>query len=385
MEAHSTTPPTTKRGGEQPISNFADDLGYPEEFATRIGGHNENSLTEAISWIASSRPRRQNYWPALCLAYISQCEEALTLAGQESEDDPFHAFPIEGSTGQVTVNTLNFQVEGNKVRLRPKFNSAASVIRVDMRREHPSAAPHATQSWPDYVRLIELIYAMTPSARTRFAEYVWQTGVVEAPERRWAEQAVRIVRPYEKVLADFDTYGATPGGALFQSLVFGFFTADSPSLTLESHKVNTGSSRADMPGDVAGFRGGEVELAVEVKDRVITGDTVETVLVDFLEDLVGTPNATAVVVAAEVDEASRQRLDQSNVVALSRDDLRTRVVTWDLPKQQDAVRGAIYFLGRIQKNRKLVDRLVDFLVMHEIATGIFDHPAFTDDAPTAQN
>jgi hypothetical protein len=197
---------------------------------------------------------------------------------------------------------------------------------------------------------------------------------LEADERKWAAKAERIVRPFEKVLADFDTTNATPGGALFQSLVYGYFTADSPGLTLESHAVNVGSGRVDMPGDVAGFRGNEVELAVEVKDYPITIATVESVLVDFLEDLVEAPNTTAVVVADTVDDASRRRLAESNVIAISREELRSRASTWDLPKQQDALRGAVYYLSRIQKKTSLVDRLVGFLTDTGIDTGILDQP-----------
>lgn len=364
----------TPRGGSQPLADFEDALGLPEGFTKRTGGDEDEYLIQAIAWMGTSRPPRQNFWPALCLAFVSQCEETLSLAGLSSDADPFTTFPIESRAQGGVVNTLNFTVGEHKATLRPRFNQAAQAIRVDMRRDHPSAPAHATQAWPGYRVLVDLIFRMSPAARTRFAEHIWNSGVIQAPERLWATQAVRIVRPFEKVLADFDTHGALPGGALFQSLVFGFFTADSPNLTLESHQVNTGSSRVDMPGDVAGFRGGEVELAVEVKDFPITEDTVESVLVDFLEDLVEAPNTTAVVVAESVDDASRERLASSNVIALSRQDLRDRVVTWDLPKQQDALRGAIYYLSRIQKKTLLVDRLVDFLSEHEVATGIIDQP-----------
>lgn len=369
----------SQRGGNQPLSNFEEALDLPSGFTERQGGESDDSFAQAVTWMETLRPPKQNFWPALALAFIAQCEDALALAGQMHENDPFGSFPIEeGSDGKVR-NTLNFQVGGKKVTLRPRFNRAAEVIRVSMRRDHPSAAAHATQAWPGYRKLVELIFQMSPAARTRFAEYIWHEGVLDVPERRWAKQAERIVRPFEKVLTDFDTRGATPGGALFQGLAFGFFTADSPNLTLESHQVNTGSSRADMPGDVAGFRGGEVELAIEVKDFAITEHDVEIVLVDFLEDLVDAPNATAVVVADSVDEASRNRLARSNVIALSRMDLRQRVVTWDLPKQQEALRGALYYLGRIQKKSQLMDKLVDFLHEHDIASGVVDQPVIKDD------
>lgn len=370
---------TSLRGGNQSLSTFAGQLDLPEDFCTRVGDEKDQYLAEAIEWMQTQRPPKQNFWPALCLAFVAQAETALAEAGQDTDDDPFVNFPIELSAAGRPVNTLNFTVNGTKVPLRPRFNYAADVIRVDMRRDHPSAPAHATQAWPAYRPLVEMIFSMTPAARTIFAKYIWATGVVAADERKWASKAERIVRPFEKVLADFDTSNATPGGALFQSLIYGYFTADSPGLTLESHPVNVGSGRVDMPGDVAGFRGNEVELAVEVKDYAITIDTVESVLVDFLEDLVETPNATAVVVADDVDDGARERLVESNVIALSRDELRERVVTWDLPKQQEALRGAVYFLSRIQKKTQLVDKLVGFLTEEGIDTGILDQPTLTGD------
>ena len=113
-----------------------------------------------------------------------------------------------------------------------------------MRRDHPSNAAHATQSWRAYRDFISLVYAATPGGRLAVAEEIWQSGVLAADERQWANGVERIVRPFELVLAEFPTQGATPGGAIYQALVFGFFRADSPNLTLESHSVNTASSRA---------------------------------------------------------------------------------------------------------------------------------------------
>lgn len=362
------------RGGAQPLASFEAALRFPHGFASRTGGETNPHFIAAVQWMANGRPSRQNFWPALVLAMVSQAEETLSLLGLNDQADVFEHVQVETRPDGGVVNTLNFVVANEKITLRPRFNDVAQVIRVDMRRDHPSAAAHATQAWPAYRTLVVLIFAMSPAARTRFAELIWQSGVLEVAERRWATQAERIVRPFEKVLTDFDTRNATPGGALFQGLVYGYFTADSPNLTLESHQVNTGSSRVDMPGDVAGFRGGEVELAIEVKDYAITLDTVENVLSDFLEDLVEAPNATAVVVADEVDDEARVRLAASNVVALSRADLQQRVVTWDLPKQQDALRGAIYYLSRIQKRSTLVEKLVTFLHHNEIAAGILDQP-----------
>ena len=358
------------RGGDQPLSAFEAELQLPPGFSSRPP-NNGVPVREAKDWLEKKRPRRQNHWPALVLALVAQAEELLAGEQLRSVPDVFATYAIEKTSRDRVVNTLNFI--GKSVHtLRPKYNAALNVVRVELRRQHPSNAAHATQAWEAYRELIGLIYRASGAGRAEIARWVWANGVIAASERVWATQLERVVRPFEYVLAHFPTQGAQPGGALFQALVFGYFRADSPNLTLESHSVNTGSSRADMIGDVAGFRGGEVELAVEVKDHAITAAHVDEVLSDFLEDLVTAPNATAVVVAAEVDNDARLALEESNVVALSREDLRERVVTWDLPKQQEALRGAAYYLSRIQKKPTLLALLETFLRDEGLSSGSID-------------
>ena len=364
------------RGGDRPVSEYEADLGLPKGFGSRILERGD-AFASAVEFLANRRPKAQNHWPALSLAILAQAESLLLAEGRESVEDVFETFPPDdGGNGRV-VNTMNLVSGDRSFKLRPSYNSALDVIRVEMRRDHPSNAAHATQSWRAYVPLITAVYQATPNERAAIAEYVWQEGVLLAPERRFASAASRIVRPFELALSSMPTQGFNPGGALFQGLVFGFFTADSPNLTLESHSVNTGSSRADMIGDVSGFRGGEVELAVEVKDHGIDDTHVNEVLGDFLEDLVKAPNATAVVVADNISENARNELAAVNVIGLSREDLRLRVITWDLPKQQEALRGAAYYLARIQKNTVLLQHLLDFVSANNLDAGLTKGPKAT--------
>lgn len=240
------------RGGNRPLSDFEEALGLPSGLAGRVPLH-DAAAEDAIEWLQLSRPRRQNHWPALTLALVAQAEALLDAEGLKSVGEVFDAFPIQTSSSGQVVNTLNF-TGASTYTLRPKYNAALNVIRVELRREHPSNAAHATQSWAAYRDLVGLIYRSTPSGRGAIAKWVWDHGVLPSTERVWATQLERVVRPFEYVLASFPTQGVSPGGALLQSLVFGYFRADSPNLTLESHSVNTASGRADMPGDVASKR-----------------------------------------------------------------------------------------------------------------------------------
>lgn len=179
------------------------------------------------------------------------------------------------------------------------------------------------------------------------------------------------MRPFEHVLMHMPTQvPGVRGGAILQALAYGYLRADSPNLILESHSVNTGSSRAGMLGDVDGFRGQEPELAAEVKDVAVTASTVEALLSDFLEDIVDAPNATAVVICADIDPAARDYLEQRGVRVLSRDDLVRRVGVWDLPKQQEALRGVEYYLGRVQKDGRAVSYLREWLRQAGVEGGL---------------
>lgn len=366
-----------RRGGQQPLASFVPYLGLPAGFANRAQASGP-AFAAAVHFLENDRPRRQNYWPALALGFIAQAEDLLAFVGATRVADVYASYPLEESAAGRPVNTMNFVVGDRKFTIRSHYNQALDVIRTDLRREHPSNAAHATQSWPAYPPLVTAIFAATPEERLAIAEWVWAHGVLAAPEHLFATAAARIVRPFEFVLANMKTQGHTPGGALFQALVFGYFRADSPNLTLESHSVNTASSRAGMIGDVAGYRGGEVELASEVKDHDVDEAGVESILGDFLEDLVHAPNATAVVVANSISAEAVEALDKFNVIGLSRSDLRARVTTWDLPKQQEALRGAAYYLSRIQKSATLLAVLTDFLEQNSLDGGLAPVPQAPD-------
>lgn len=121
-----------------------------------------------------------------------------------------------------------------------------------------------------------------------------------------------------------------------------------------------------MLGDVDGFRGAEVELAVEVKDIDLDATNWEDHLGAFLSDIDAAPNATAVVIARSIDDDVVAALEEIGVVPLDKPTMRRTVEVWDLTKQEEAVRGFEYYLGRIQKAQSLVDDLRTFLGDNDI-------------------
>lgn len=345
------------RGGDQPLSNFVLELGFSEDFTARSMTRGPE-YDAAVDWLMNKRPPNQNHWPALAIALISQAEMLLEVAGKDRMEDVFSEYPPEATIeGVRAVNTLNFQYGAKKfVRLRPLYNRALDVIRARMLRNHPSNAPHATQSWPAYRDYIKFVYAMSPEERKSLTEFVWSIGVVPLPEMTLAAVRERVIRPFENVLRNMPTsVPKVRGGAMLQGLSFGYLLADSPNLILESHSVNTGSSRAGMLGDVDGFRGSEPELAAEVKDLAIDELNVDAQLGPFLEDIAMAPNATAVVICRSITSSAREAIESRNVTVLTVSDLARTVAVWDLPKQEEALRGTDYYLGRIQKSQVAVE------------------------------
>ena len=374
-----------KRGGQQPLANFVAELGLPDGFDKRLDAAGSSNLDAAIEWLTTKRPRRQNYWPALVLAFISQAEALLAAEGADHLPDVFDANPPEESTPDKPVNTLNFtRAGGPPITLRPLYNAAQQVIRVNMLREHPSMPGHATQAWPNYRDLIKLIYTMTPSERRMFAEYVWKTGVLDRQELVLATKRERVVRPFEFVLINMPTTNTgvrgLPGGAMLQGITYGYFRADSPNLILETHKVNVASSRTGQIGDVDGYRGGEVELAAEVKDLDIND---AATVADFIEDIAGAPNATAVIVCQSITEEARAEIAARNITVLTVGDLARTVSVWDLPKQQEGLRGVDYFLGRIQRSTSGQKFFREWLHKHGLDAGFVWIEETAEDAETA--
>lgn len=355
----------------------------PSDFLQReVSSTPSNDLQAAVDWLLTKRPKNQNHWPALGLSLIAQAELLLEAEGVDSLPDVFVSnAPQESTANGRVVNTLNFtRSGGDPVTLRPLYNRALQVIRNEMLRDHPSNAAHATQSWRAYRELIQYVYAIQPSERHQLAEFIWSAGVLARPEIALAEVRDRVVRPFEFVLLNMPTSGivGVRGGAMLQGIAYGYFRADSPNLILETHKVNTGSSRAGRLGDIDGFRGGEPELAAEVKDLVLDENNAHTQLADFIEDMATAPNATAVVVCRGISDKARNEIESRNIIVLAVDDLVRTVKVWDLPKQQEGLRGVDYYLSRIQRSGPAQDFFRKWLADHDLDAG-FNYPE--DDAP----
>jgi hypothetical protein len=328
------------------------------------------AVDEFLALVEESFQRRRKFVLGLAVSFIALAERALSILDEDSVEDVFGRFSHQETTAAGgPVNTLNLILSDNEtVRLRPLYNEVEHVVRADLRRyDYPHMPGHATQAWRQHQRLIELVFAMSTAERRAVAEAMWERILAEFPEFRRRSTADALPRPFETILEDFpNTQQGEPAGAVLQGLAFAYYRADSPNVTIETGKVGAGSRRAGRIADVDGWSGDELVLSIEVKDEDID-DPDDDTLDGFIGNLAEWPDALAIVVARDATEEVVAALAEQNVKVLTREVMLEAVLRWDLNKQLLAAREFLYYLSRVQKNSRLVDRLREFLDEHDIA------------------
>lgn len=342
-----------------PLHDFEADLDLPEGFTTRQPATHDEHASAAIRWLEKSKPGRQRFWPALTLAFVAQAEALLNHLGKPSQPDVFDEVERKRTSAIKAVDQLVWVSNEREIGTRRYYNMAEDAIISKMRRQHPSTPAHATSKWEMYRPFISSIFAATPEGRTAVAEWIWEHGVLAAELTLTTAFRKRQPRPFYEMLESLDTGSGTTGGALFQALVYGYLYADSPTLTVTSQRVNTGSRRAKVIGDVSGYLGENIVLAAEAKDKDLTHRDKQDLLT-FVREADPFPDLDAVVFARSFDTEIREFLESSKVRTFPRDEMLKTVRLWDVPKQENAVRAVRFFLGRIQQSNELLQRVIDF-------------------------
>lgn len=356
------------KGGDQPLSNFETQLLLPKGFTTRTMPKSDEDLhaVEAIKWITESLPPRVNYWPALTLAFVAQVETALNELGLETDENIASNERVQSvrEDGRGNAQLVLGVAPNLTVSCRPYYNAAERVIRVEMRRQHPSAPGHATGRWREFSQVIQLLGKMSPGGRSKVAHHIWQVGVLPREQIIPSGGRPRRPRPFYRIVKELDTASGSHGGALFQAMVYAYFSAESPYLNVVSNAVNVGSSRAGALGDVDGYLGEEVVLAAEAKDKSLTIED-EHDLSTFIEDVSPYPDVDAVVFARSADDEVRSWLSDMGVRTVDRGEMAAAVSLWDIPKQETAVNAMRFYLRHIQKQPALLRRVIGFLAEDE--------------------
>lgn len=284
--------------------------------------------------------------------------------GYFSFDEFLEAYPrLLKTSGGQTANTLIVQATGRTLSLRPFYNAAERYYRAENKRfDYPSAAPHATQAWTDYINWLDALVgfdaATLKSLRDRTNEFVLDT----LPSQAFDPSSIEIEPPLFRImLTDFEMAARSgePTGGSFQGIVFGFLRADNPHLQIEIDKVRTGSKRLQRIGDVDGWDGHRLAISAEVKQKEIRAGDVSD-LKSFAHET-GIRGALGVIAALSFEAGVRDILKADGLIPIDKDDMVKSVELWDPIKQRTAVSSFVYYVAHVEKNASLNDRVTAFL------------------------
>ncbi|WEK45984.1 MAG: hypothetical protein P0Y56_13235 [Candidatus Andeanibacterium colombiense] len=280
-------------------------------------------------------------------------------------DELLVAFPRQTANAQgKQVNQLSvFMPDGKTVGIRSFYNKAERFYRAEHKRfDYPSAAPHATQAWPDYKHWLDALATISSEQLAELRGRVNQFVLDTLKSQEFDPATIEVEPPlFRLLLEDFDM-AAKVGektGAAFQGIVFGFLRADNPHLQIEIDKVRTGSKRLQRVGDVDGWEGSRLAISAEVKQYKIGADAVPD-LEDFA-NRTGRRGALGVIAATGFDDGVREALEAIGLIPLDVTDMLRIVELWDPIKQRTAVASFVYYANHVEKNSSLSDRLTAFL------------------------
>jgi len=285
--------------------------------------------------------------------------------GIGSYEKLIEAFPRQTTTaGGKRANTLILmKPDGRTLSLRGFYNEAEKFYRADNKRfDYPSAAPHATQAWPDYKGWIDALVTFTGKQLAELRGRVNQFVLDTLKSQAFDPLSIEVEPPLFRLLLegfDMTAQRGEPTGASFQGMVFGFLRADTPHLQIEIDKVRTGSKRLQRIADVDGWEGARLAISAEVKQFELKDSNLADL--ESFANAAGQRGALAVVAALGFEEGVRESIAALGVVPLDVNDMLRIVELWDPVKQRTAVQSFIYYARHVEKNSSLSERIDAFL------------------------
>ena len=267
------------------------------------------------------------------------------------------------ATGARANTLIVKKGKGQTLSIRPFYNKAERYFRAEHKRfDYPSCAPHATQAWADYIPWLDALVTYSAEEVSALRERVCQYVLAELESHAFDPSSVAIEPPLFRMLLegfDLTKHKGETTGAAFQGVVFGFLRADNPHLQIEIDKVRTGSKRLQRVGDVDGWEGNRLAISAEVKQYVLSNDTVADL--EAFGNSTGRRGSLGVVTALGFAEGVRERLVGLGLLPLDTDDMRHTVALWDPLKQRTAVASLVYYARHVEKNSVLSKRIEAFL------------------------
>lgn len=343
---------------------FGDDSGGPL-------AEGEEALLQTV--VHSVRKRASEFTFVIGLAV-----DFAVLAEQLSEYEGAWKEFGEDLTFQETLSRFELKTArsgqpANTLSLRPRSAPSAPFrgIRaienrvVDLfhhlnRTGYPSAAPYNTGQWERFPEFLQVAFRLSSEGRRQlvrslleFGASFLQRNTFFGPEKR--------VPLFRELVESYPRRGPQENAGLtFQAISYGFFAADRPQLEIVADKVRTGSARQKRFGDIDCYRGLELALSIEVKDKSLDIPSFSAELGRFTRNAVAS-GVFALVVADRVSEELLEKLDEMGVVVMQTHDLVQTVSTWDWPKQDAAVGAMLHYLSHIEQNSVAANRLLAFI------------------------
>jgi hypothetical protein len=285
--------------------------------------------------------------------------------GIGSYEKLIEAFPRQTKTaGGKRANTLILmKPDGRTLSLRGFYNEAEKFYRADNKRfDYPSAAPHATQAWPDYTGWVDALVTFTGKQLAELRGRVNQFVLDTLKSQAFDPLSIEVEPPLFRLLLegfDMTAQRGEPTGASFQGMVFGFLRADNPHLQIEIDKVRTGSKRLQRIADVDGWEGARLAISAEVKQFELKEGNLADL--ESFANAAGQRGALAVVAALGFEDGVRESIAALGTVPLDVNDMLRIVELWDPVKQRTAVQSFIYYARHVEKNASLSERIDAFL------------------------
>lgn len=279
--------------------------------------------------------------------------------------DEFFATHPQITEGANTLTVLPNGKGKKKRSIRTSYERVAHFyINVNNRVSFPSAAPHATGQWRDYLQWLEVIVSLAPNQLVDLAEQAKDYVLFLLPENKFDPSKVTVEPPIFHTLLEQFPWDARRGsektGAAFQAMVFAFIRADAPHLQVETRRVRTGSSRVKGIGDVDAWEGRRLAISAEVKHyRFNAAD------VDQIKKFIGKVQergAMGLVVATSFELSAVDLIAAQGLRAVDLADVSRIVALWDPLKQRAALNAFEYAIWQKELSIDLGERVDEFLI-----------------------
>lgn len=322
--------------------------------------------TDEILAHVRSEFRQRKFAAGLAIAFIDFLDGIGALGRDLKSYEAFlKVFPRREKTERGThANTLIVQLpDGTTKSIRFFYDRVQELIRsTHQRLDYPSAAPHATQAWPDYTRWIGGMVAAKKAEVLRLREEILAFVLETLPSHELDEASLtKEPRVFLLLLREFDlgVHKGEPTGAAFQGAVFAYLRADAPHLQVEVRKVRTGSKRVGGIGDIDAWDGDRLILSAEAKHTLFADTDVASL--EGFTNAITKRKAIGLVVAEAFTDDARQHFADKGLHALSRADLINLVSLWDPMKQRIAAQSYLYYASHVEQNAALTSRVKAFI------------------------